>query len=116
MTLKGRRRHFPDVHAANRTMRQYAERQAMNAPIQGTAADLIKLAMIQVRPLLESKGWNMLLQVHDELVFEIPTGDRSLVEPIREVMETALTLGDVPVEVDAKVGPNWLEMSALPRG
>lgn len=116
VTLKGRRRHFPDIHAANRTMRQYAERQAMNAPIQGTAADMIKLAMIQVRPLLESKGWNMLLQVHDELVFEIPTGDRSLVEPIREVMETALTLGDVPVEVDAKVGPNWLEMSALPRG
>ena len=113
VTLRGRRRHFPDIHAANRTMRMYAERQAMNAPIQGTAADMIKLAMIKVRPLLADKGWDMLLQVHDELVFEIPAGDRSLVEPIRQVMEEALMLDDVPVEVDAKVGLNWLEMQPI---
>lgn len=113
-TLCGRRRYFPDIHAANRNERMYAERQAMNAPIQGTAADMIKLAMIKVQPMLEGKRTRMLLTVHDELVFELDPAERDLIEPIRHVMETALPL-DVPVEVDAKVGANWSEMTPIPR-
>lgn len=111
-TLCGRRRYFPDIHAQNRNERLYAERQAMNAPIQGTAADMIKLAMIKVRRELGSSPASMLLQVHDELVFEAPVGDRSGIEPIRRTMEAALPLS-VPVEVDAKAGTNWLEMEPV---
>lgn len=111
-TLYGRRRYFPDIHAAKIQERQYAERQAMNAPIQGTAADMIKLAMIEVAKLLKGSPTRMLLNVHDELVFEMPTGDTSLVEPIRKAMETALPL-TVPIEVDAKLGPNWNEMTPV---
>jgi len=108
-TMKGRRRYFPDIHAGNRNTRLYAERQAINAPIQGTAADMIKVAMLDVRKLIGNSGTRMLLQVHDELVFEMPSHDGHEVEPIRAAMEQALPL-NVPVEVDAKVGKNWLEM------
>lgn len=108
-TMKGRRRYFPDIHAGNRNTRLYAERQAINAPIQGTAADMIKIAMLDVRKLIGNSGIRMLLQVHDELVFEMPSHDGHEVEPIRTAMEQALPL-NVPVEVDAKVGKNWLEM------
>lgn len=112
-TLKGRRRYFPDIHAANRNERMYAERQAMNAPIQGAAADMIKIAMIEVRRSLGAGPTRMLLQVHDELVFEHPVGvGAETLEPIRAQMEAALPL-DVPVEVDAKVGPNWNEMTVV---
>ncbi len=109
-TLHGRRRYFPDIHAARINDRRYAERQAMNAPIQGTAADMIKLAMISVRKTLDNRPTRMLLQVHDELVFEMRDGDDGLIEAIRKDMEQAIPLS-VPVEVDAKIGPNWLEMS-----
>jgi DNA polymerase-1 len=108
-TLYGRRRYFPDIHAANRNERLYAERQAVNAPIQGAAADMIKLAMIHVRKRLGASATRMLLQVHDELVFEFADDGDELVAPVRQTMEQALPL-DVPVEVDAKVGPNWGEM------
>lgn len=111
-TMCGRRRYFPDIHAAKIQDRQYAERQAMNAPIQGSAADMIKLAMIQVAGLLGGTGSRMLLTVHDELVFEMPNEDCSLAEPIRKAMEQALPL-HVPVEVDAKIGPNWDEMKPV---
>jgi DNA polymerase-1 len=111
-TLTGRRRYFPDIHASRFNERQYAERQAMNAPIQGTAADMIKLAMLTVRKHIQGTSTKMLLNVHDELVFEIPTGDRALVQPIRGFMETSLPL-KVPVEVDAKIGFNWNEMRAV---
>jgi DNA polymerase-1 len=84
----------------------------MNAPIQGTAADMIKLAMLTVRKHIQGTSTKMLLNVHDELVFEIPTGDRALVQPIRGFMETSLPL-KVPVEVDAKIGFNWNEMKAV---
>ncbi len=113
-TLIGRRRYFPDIHAARMQDRQYAERQAMNAPIQGTAADMIKLAMIEVVKLLEGRESRMLLNVHDELVFELWKGEEDLIEPIRTVMETALPLG-VPVEVDAKIGSNWNDMTEIAR-
>ncbi len=89
--------------------RKAVERQAMNAPIQGTAADMMKLAMIRCHELLRGKGSRMLLTVHDELVFEIAQGEESLVEPLRVAMEGALPL-DVPVEVDAKLGADWLDM------
>ncbi|MCW5937188.1 MAG: DNA polymerase I [Fimbriimonadaceae bacterium] len=112
-TLLGRRRYFPEIHAANRGIRQYAERQAMNAPLQGTAADMIKLAMIRVARLLEGKRTRLLLQVHDELLFEVALGEEDLFGPIRKAMEDALPL-NIPVEVDGKIGPNWLEMSPLP--
>ena len=109
-TMIGRRRYFADINAANQGIRKYAERQAMNAPIQGTAADMIKLAMLKVRPLLGDSPLKMLLQVHDELVFEGPESALEQKEAIREAMETALPMS-VPVEVDAKIGPNWLEMT-----
>lgn len=113
-TLRGRRRYFPDIHAANRNERLYSERQAMNAPIQGAAADMIKLAMIDVRQKLGASATRMLLQVHDELVFEMTPAEHGLIEPIRSLMENAMTV-DVPIEVDAKLGPNWNEMAAVER-
>ena len=108
-TLDGRRRYFPDIHAPKIMERRYAERQAMNAPIQGTAADMLKLAMIRAHKTLKGTGTRMLLNVHDELVFEVPIGQEEIVGPLRGDMELALPL-KVPVEVDAKVGSDWNEM------
>ncbi|QYK52651.1 MAG: DNA polymerase I [Fimbriimonadaceae bacterium] len=110
VTACGRRRNFPDIHAGNRNTRSYAERQAMNAPIQGTAADMIKLAMIDVHKTMKSSDSRMLLQVHDELVFECADDFKQLKETIRSKMENALPLS-VPIEVDFKFGKNWLEMT-----
>lgn len=110
-TLNGRRRYLPDLKSHNANIRQNAERQAINMPIQGTAADMIKLAMIKIHTvLLENKLTSkMLLQVHDELVFEIPKEEekemRVLVE---DNMKRALQL-QVPIEVEIGVGKNWLE-------
>ncbi|MFN8140515.1 MAG: DNA polymerase I [Fimbriimonadales bacterium] len=111
-TLCGRRRYFSDIHAGNRVARQYAERQAMNAPIQGSAADMIKLAMLKLWPTLQSCKTKMILQVHDELLFELDDKERDLLTDIRKQMETAMPL-DVPTEVDASVGKNWLEMTEI---
>ncbi|MDH4387397.1 MAG: DNA polymerase I [Fimbriimonas sp.] len=111
-TLTGRRRYFPDIHSSRFNDRNSAERQAMNAPIQGTAADMIKLAMMTVRKQLAGSETKMLLNVHDELVFELKDGDSGVLEPIRNLMETSLPL-KVPVEVDAKVGENWNEMTPV---
>jgi DNA polymerase I len=111
-TITGRRRVIRDIGSANATIRGGAERMAMNTPIQGTAADMIKLAMINIARELERAGLKtrMLLQVHDELLFEVPEDE---VEQARELvlneMRNALTLGDVPVEVEAGTGTNWLE-------
>lgn len=113
-TLCGRRRHFPDIHSAKIMERKAAERQAVNAPLQGTAADMLKLAMIKVQPLLHGKRSRMLLNVHDELVFELADGEDELIKPICEAMEAALPL-KVPVEVDAKVGQNWNDMEKIAR-
>ena len=108
-TLFGRRRHFAEIHSQNFNRRSYSERQAMNAPIQGTAADMIKLAMIKIRPLLESGETKMLLQVHDELVFEVHEDNAAReAEKIREQMCSALPL-NVPLAVDTSWGRNWLE-------
>lgn len=110
-TLCGRRRYFPDIHAPKIMERRYAERQAVNAPIQGTAADMLKLAMIHVDKHIRGTSTRMLLNVHDELVFEIRPGDE-VIETIRQDMESALPL-NVPVEVDAKVGLDWNEMAPV---
>ena len=109
-TMCGRRRYFPDIHAPKIMERKSAERQAVNAPIQGTAADMLKLAMIHVDKHIQGTSARMILNVHDELVFEIKPGES--IESIRQDMEHALPL-KVPVEVDAKVGPDWNEMTPI---
>jgi DNA polymerase-1 len=110
-TLLGRRRYFPDIHSHNQNVRQNAERQAINMPIQGTAADMIKLAMIRIDSGLRSQKLSslMLLQVHDELVFEVRSGEEETVkELVAREMQQALPLA-VPVEVEIGIGRNWLE-------
>jgi DNA polymerase-1 len=111
-TLAGRRRYFPDLNSANQNIRGNAERAAINTPIQGTAADMIKLAMIRIDSLLRENPWKskMLLQVHDELVFDLALEEQDeLVPLILDAMTTALPLPHgVPVEVEHGTGPNWL--------
>jgi DNA polymerase-1 len=114
-TLMNRRRYMPDIHSNHPGVRQAAERAAINMPIQGTAADIIKLAMIEVHRRLadafpEAK---MVLQVHDELVFDVPEGQvEEVAEVVRETMQHALELG-VPLEVEVKAGPDWYDMQPL---
>ncbi len=112
-TLLGRKRFFPELQTKLPfTQRQALERAAINAPIQGTAADLIKIAMIRLHKRLQEEGFQarMLLQVHDELVLEMPEAEREAVTAlVTEVMESAYQL-DIPLKVDAEVGPNWYEM------
>ncbi|MDR5695776.1 MAG: DNA polymerase I [Armatimonadota bacterium] len=115
-TLFGRRRYLPDIHSRNRAIREAAERTAINTPIQGTNADLIKKAMIDLyhRVLQPSPGVQMILQIHDELLFEVPRdGVQELAAKIREVMETVFPLA-VPIVVEIKVGENWRDMETIP--
>ncbi len=111
-TLSGRRRYFPDLNSGNQNLRGNAERAAINSPIQGTAADMIKLAMIRIGALLREKPCKtkMLLQVHDELVFDLALDEQEeLVPKILEAMKTALPLPHgVPIEVESGTGANWL--------
>lgn len=110
-TLMGRRRYLPDINNKNRTVRQFAERTAINMPIQGTAADMIKIAMINIHRHLEEKSLRtkMILQVHDELVFDTPRNEVDVVKPfIIDLMKNAIPLS-VPVEVSVGIGENWLE-------
>ncbi len=111
-TLSGRRRHFPDLNSSNQTIRGNAERAAINSPIQGSAADMIKLAMIRVDALIRRKDYRsrMLLQVHDELVFDLhPDEESTLVPEIIGLMESALPLpGQVPILVEHGTGSDWL--------
>ncbi len=111
-TITGRRRVIRDISSGNATIRGGAERMAMNTPIQGTAADMIKLAMINVAKALKAAGLQtrMLLQVHDELLFELPMAEVDQAKAIiLTEMRNALTLGDVPVDVEAGIGDNWLK-------
>ncbi|MDX1679599.1 MAG: DNA polymerase I [Akkermansiaceae bacterium] len=112
-TLCGRKRAFPDLNSGNQNIRNNAERAAINMPIQGTAADMIKLAMIRVDQLLREGDCQtrMLLQVHDELVFDLAKDEeKQLVPKIVEIMQEALPLpNDTPVEVTSGTGENWLE-------
>jgi DNA polymerase I len=110
-TLLDRRRYLPDIRASNFNLRSFAERTAMNTPIQGTAADIIKLAMIRMDEALRQKGLKsrMLLQVHDELVFEVPEEELEIMKKlVPEEMATALDL-DVPLLAEVSVGKNWYE-------
>jgi DNA polymerase-1 len=111
-TLTGRRRAFPDLASSNQNLRNNAERAAINTPIQGTAADMIKLAMIRIDALLRENSYQtrMLLQVHDELVFDLALDEQDeLVPQILHAMKTALPLPHhVPIEVEHGIGPNWL--------
>jgi DNA polymerase I len=111
-TLLGRRRYLPDLASGNPVARNAAERMAMNAPVQGTASDMIKIAMVRVQAALTARGLRarMLLQVHDELLFEAPPDEVAAVESLaREIMAAALPL-KVPVVVDVKTGADWAEV------
>jgi DNA polymerase-1 len=108
-TLFGRRRLLPDIHAGNVQVRQFAERNAINTPIQGTAADMIKLAMIRIDEALQAQGFRsrMMLQVHDELLFDVvPEEQEKLTTLVKELMEGVLTL-KVPLVVDVGAGKSW---------
>jgi DNA polymerase-1 len=110
-TLLGRKRWLRDITSNNATVRSFAERNAINAPIQGSAADMIKVAMINIAAELKEKNLKtkMVLQVHDELVFDVYKPELESVKPIIEQhMKNALPL-NVPVEVGMGVGENWLE-------
>jgi DNA polymerase I len=113
-TLLGRVRYLPEINASNGAVRAFAERTAVNTPIQGTSADIIKAAMAKVDALLRGRaGTRMLLQVHDELLFEAPRAEAETLAPvIRRAMEEAVPL-EVPVVVDVKIGVNWLDMEKV---
>ncbi|MEM0542596.1 DNA polymerase I [Flavobacterium sp. j3] len=110
-TVLGRRRYLKDINSANMMVKSGAERNAVNAPIQGSAADIIKIAMINIHKKLTSENWKskMLLQVHDELVFDVHNSELEKIKPmIKHEMENAFKM-DVPLEVEIGVGKNWLE-------
>ncbi|HWH24750.1 MAG TPA: DNA polymerase, partial [Candidatus Limnocylindria bacterium] len=114
-TLLGRRRWIPELSARNPALRGAGERMAINMPIQGTAADIAKIAMIRLYERLQQMGTRarMLLQVHDELLLEVPRGEVASLAPIvREVMEGAVEL-DVPLTVDLKSGNDWESLTPL---
>ena len=110
-TILGRRRYLPDIHSHNQVVRGGAERNAVNAPIQGSAADIIKIAMIRIHNQLQAQKLQtrILLQVHDELVFDVPKNELDIVKPlIKDAMENAFTLV-VPLVADLGIGDNWLD-------
>lgn len=109
-TVLGRRRQLPDINSANATVRSAAERNAINTPIQGTAADMIKLAMVRIHQRLRNEHFKseLLLQVHDELVFEVREEEMDRLKSlVLDCMVHAIEL-DVPIEVETGIGPNWL--------
>ena len=111
-TLLGRRRYLPEIHAGNSNIRASAERMAINMPVQGTAAEVIKLAMLRVQERLDDLGSNvkMLLQIHDELVFECPLSERGALDSmLLEVMPRVMPELDVPLAVELKSGVRWGE-------
>ncbi|MBF0523064.1 MAG: DNA polymerase I [Candidatus Omnitrophica bacterium] len=111
-TLLNRRRYIPEINSPNNSIRQFAQRQAINTPVQGSAADLIKLAMVNVQQELERDHLKsrMLITVHDELVFDVdPQEKGKVIKLVRNFMETPLKLS-VPIKVTVKTGDNWLEM------
>ena len=110
-TVLGRRRYLKDINSANMMVKSGAERNAVNAPIQGSAADIIKIAMINIHKKLIEENWKskMLLQVHDELVFDVHNSELEKIQPmIKHEMENAFKL-DVPLDIEIGVGKNWLE-------
>ncbi len=111
VTMKNRRRYLPQIMSSNRQLREFGERISINTPIQGSAADLIKMAMIDVHFEMHKRGLQskMILQVHDELVFEVPESEIDKMKNlVKEKMESAIKLS-VPIKVDMGIGDNWLE-------
>jgi DNA polymerase-1 len=108
-TVLGRRRYLPDLNSDNRQRREMAERMALNAPIQGSAADIIKVAMLRVDAGLRDAGMvsRMLLQVHDELLFEVAPGEREALEELVRIQMGAAYPLDVPLEVSVGAGADW---------
>jgi DNA polymerase-1 len=110
-TITGRRRYLRDINSRNYTLRSYAERNAINAPIQGSAADIIKVAMIKIEDWIQKQNLlsRMILQVHDELVFDVHREELEILKPqVEKLMKNALPL-EVPMEIEIGVGDNWLE-------
>jgi DNA polymerase-1 len=111
-TIKGRRRYLRDINSANFTTRGFAERNAINAPIQGSAADLIKIAMINIYKKMTDLGLKskMLLQVHDELVFDCYKPEQAqLIDLVKTEMQNAIQGLETPIEAETGIGQNWLE-------
>jgi DNA polymerase-1 len=116
-TILGRRRYIPEINNKNQTIRSIAERQAVNTPIQGSASDLIKLAMIQIQERIEKEelASRMILQIHDELLFNVTDKEMDgFCALAKDSMENVLKL-NVPVKVDMKKGKNWMEMEDIKR-
>ena len=113
--MMGRKRHIKDINSKNFNLRSFAERTAVNTPIQGTAADIIKLAMLKVEGLLRQNNFKtkMLLQVHDELIFEVPPQEiAGLINMLHDSMEHAVDL-EVPLKIDINVGFDWYDMERV---
>jgi DNA polymerase-1 len=111
-TVLGRRRYIPEINSPNRQIREAAERMAINMPVQGTSADIIKIAMVNLHRKMEKQKLRskMTLQVHDELLFEVPPEEiDKMKELVSEIMPQALKLA-VPLKIDMKLGKNWAEM------
>jgi DNA polymerase-1 len=111
-TVMGRRRYIPEIKSPNRQVRESAERMAVNMPVQGTSADIIKIAMVNLHREMEGRKLQtkMTLQVHDELLFEVPPEEvETMKELVTEIMPQALKLS-VPLKIDIKLGKNWAEM------
>jgi DNA polymerase-1 len=110
-TIMGRRLYLNEINAANGLRRQAAERAAINAPLQGSAADIIKKAMIDINAFLDKElpQTKMIMQVHDELIFETPKGNaEEILNLMKDMMEKAVKL-DIPLIADAAIGQNWNE-------
>ncbi|MHB8158590.1 MAG: DNA polymerase I, partial [Desulfocucumaceae bacterium] len=114
-TILSRRRYLPDLFSPNKTIRSFGERTAMNTPIQGSAADIIKLAMVNIWDELRKRKLRtlMILQVHDELIFDVPLEELEEIKAlVKDCMENAIKL-DVPLKVDMKLGPNWYDVKKI---
>ena len=114
-TILNRRRYIPEINSPNMGIRQFAQRQAINTPVQGSAADMIKLAMINISDDLKKNSFasRMIITVHDELVFDaVLSEEKKLVEMIRARMENTMPLS-VPIVVGIKKGKNWLETEKI---
>jgi DNA polymerase-1 len=111
-TILGRRRYLREINDSNYQNREFAKRAAMNAPIQGTAADLIKVAMIKIQAMLEQGNFEtkLVLQVHDELIFKVPQHELDIIQPkIRAIMEHALPF-QVAIQVDGHYALSWYDL------
>ncbi|MDD5195071.1 MAG: DNA polymerase, partial [Candidatus Omnitrophica bacterium] len=114
-TILGRRRNLPDIKSPNMALREFAARQAVNTPIQGSCADIIKLAMVNIHRETSEKKMRarLIMQIHDELVFDVPPGEiKEVSEIVRRLMEESIALS-VPIKVNLALGKNWGELQDI---